>query len=60
MSALNQAIFVAGLLVSGLCLAFVYRTFVELRRIDAAAERRATMLRAQRTGSSLDEEEERT
>jgi hypothetical protein len=57
MSALNQAIFAAGLLVSGLCLAFVYRTFVELRRIDAAAERRAAALRAQQAGRSLHEEE---
>jgi hypothetical protein len=54
MSVLNQAIFVAGLLVSGLCLAFVYRTFVELRRIDAAAERGATALRAQQAERSLD------
>jgi hypothetical protein len=39
MSPLNQGIFVAGLFVSGLCLAFLYRTFVELRRIDERAER---------------------
>lgn len=37
MSPLDQAI----LVVSGLCLAFFYRTFVELRRIDEAAERRS-------------------
>jgi hypothetical protein len=55
MSALNQVIFVAGLFVSGLCLAFVYRTFVEMRRIDAAAERRAAALRAQTAGRPLNE-----
>ena len=48
MSPLDQALFAAGLLVSGLCLAFFYRTFVELRRIDAEAERRSAEARAQR------------
>jgi hypothetical protein len=41
MSPLNQAIFAAGLFVSGLCLAFLVRTFSELRRIDEDAERRS-------------------
>ena len=43
MSPLNQAIFATGLVVSGLCLAFLYRTFVELRRIDEQAERRSAV-----------------
>lgn len=45
MSPLDQALFAAGLLVSGLCLAFVFRTFVELRRIDAESERRSAEAR---------------
>jgi hypothetical protein len=50
MSPLNQAIFAAGLVVSGLCLAFLYRTFVELRRIDEEAERRSATRRAPDAG----------
>jgi hypothetical protein len=46
MTPLNQAIFAAGLFVSGLCLAFLYRTFVELRRIDEESERRSDARRA--------------
>jgi hypothetical protein len=38
MTPLDQFIFVVGLFVSCLCLAFLYRSFVELRRIDAQAE----------------------
>jgi hypothetical protein len=48
MTPLNQAIFAAGLFVSGLCLAFLYRTFVELRGIDEKAERRLEAMEARR------------
>ena len=40
MTPLDQFIFSVGLFVSGLCLAFLYRSFAELRRIDARAEGR--------------------
>ena len=40
MTPLDQLIFAVGLFVSGLCLSFLYRSFVELRRIDARAEGR--------------------
>jgi hypothetical protein len=46
MSSLDQAIFVVGLVVSELCLAVFCRTFVDLRRIDEAAERRSAAVRA--------------
>jgi hypothetical protein len=51
MSGLDQAIFAIGLVVSGLCLAFVYNTFVELRRIDEASERRSAAASARQTDS---------
>ncbi len=50
MSTLDQLIFAAGIVVSALCLAFFYRTFAELRRIDEAAERRSEAMRASQTG----------
>jgi hypothetical protein len=52
MSVLDQIILAVGLVVSSLCLGFVYQTFVELRRIDEAAERRSANLPASRAGSS--------
>ena len=57
MTPLDQALLVAGLLVSGLCLAFFFRTFVELRRIDAAAEGRSAAAGARSPERSTHEKE---
>lgn len=51
MSGLDQLILAVGLVVSSLCLGFIYRTFVELRRIDEEAERRTESVPASRAGS---------